>query len=724
MPDSNLSQTLYTTAEAYLSLGYSVIPVWGEADPARPKVAGVEWGLYQRRRPTPSEIHKWFLEDAFGGLAIVTGSISRLAVLDFDTQEGFREFSAQCPDLVERQVIQTRRGYHIYFHLPPHLYLASRKGQGIDLLVDGRYVVARPTCIEGHAYKLIRGGQPKPLTQFDIDSINRFLGNMASVLAPPAPKREFTAFSFDSSGIQQSRRQPQTPLESAYELQSSYRQLIEKGSGRNNALFQVSLKARDNGHSIDMVLAALAHLHVFQPNAPLHHPETPAQRYLEAKRTVQSAFSRPPRLSRQARATDGRQLPNSVREQLFKLSETKVVRVIEGLRLKGIQPGQVFTTNEALDLLKGIVGRDSVYAALKSINEQQPFFQRQNPSPLNPPTPANAATDTKTETTKCFSGRAEKPGISPNHRPAAVYIMPSNDELCLCLGVKSSHSDPIMLEDLATAKQTRQAAHRELIRRRPGIYPRRWLARRLGIGCDTLDTYNREIEGLHARLCFWEQPIYWSNLNAVPDGIDVCGAVLVDETGKRYPAKRKIAAILLGKGRRVIYQRQDANYYWYGDAIPVMSAKGSLQTNRQELEGWQQPMKPIIRSHHLNIQPEPTFTSKTPDRNKPLQRDYHLEIRERHQPGIKLNCRKPLPNERHETLALRVYNTLNKGEGNSVKCISQVTARRLVATYGSQAVEEALILLIKRRNISHPAGFLVSSLKSQAKQANRKSSGI
>ena len=83
MPDSNLSQTLYTTAETYLSLGYSVIPVWGEADPARPKVAGVEWSRYQRRRPTTAEIHKWFLGDTFGGLAIVTGSISRLAVLDF-----------------------------------------------------------------------------------------------------------------------------------------------------------------------------------------------------------------------------------------------------------------------------------------------------------------------------------------------------------------------------------------------------------------------------------------------------------------------------------------------------------------------------------------------------------------------------------------------------------------------------------------------------------------
>ncbi|MEO8613312.1 MAG: bifunctional DNA primase/polymerase, partial [Chloroflexota bacterium] len=576
MPDSNLSQTLFTAAEAYLSLGYSVIPIWGEADPARPKVAVVEWAIFQQRRPTPSEIRQWFSDNPFGGIAIITGRISSLAVLDFDTPEGFRDFSAQYPDLVATHVIQTRRGFHIYFHLPPHLQLSSRKGQGVDLLANGRYVIARPTCIDGHTYKLIRGGQPKTLTAFDIERITRFLDELGGAIATQAPEPQVAAFSFDSEPIQSSYREPQKPVITANDLKGLYQGLLAKGLGRNDTLFQVSLKARDEGWTAEQTSASLTDLHVWQPAAD-HRHETPARRYTEARKTVQSAFSRPARTQKMPAYANQEQIPNSVREHLCKLGQTRTVRVLDGLRLQGITSGMLFTTNQALDLLKGIVGRDSAYAALKSTNSSgQRVFQQHNPSPA-PLTPANAATETQTKSNKCFIGREEKPGISPNHRPATVYIMPSNNDLCDCLGVKRSRSDLLTLDDLATAKQTRMALHRELIRRRPGRYPRRWLARRLGVSCETLDIYNRETEGIHFRPCFWEQAIFWSNLNAIPDGIEIAGAFLQDETGKRYPAKQRIAAVLLGQGRHIIYKRQDVNYYWYenGSTLTTWNQGGS-----------------------------------------------------------------------------------------------------------------------------------------------------
>jgi hypothetical protein len=709
LPDSNLFQTLYTTAEAYLSLGYSVIPVWGKADPTRPKVAGIEWCAYQRRRPTLHELRGWFLASSFSGIAIVTGSISQLVVLDFDTHEGFREFSAQHPDLVATQVIQTRRGYHIYFHLPPHLHLPSRKGQGIDLLAAGRYVVARPTCIDGHVYKLIRGGQPKTLTQFDIDSINRFISNRASDLAIPTPERGFTASSFDSGGIEQSYRQPQTPVEAASDLRSLYRHMIEKGSGRNEALFQVSMKARDEGMAADHVIALLADTHVWQPASQSHRCETPAHRYQETRKTVQSAFSRPPRRRENTAHNDYAQIPNTVREKLFSLGETRTVRLLDGLRLKGIKSGEVFTTAQALELLKGIVGRDSIYTALKALTPSgEAIFKRQNPSPT-PLTPANAAIDTKTETNKCFIGRAKKPVISPNHRPAILYIMPSNDELCLYLGVKPSHSDPITLDDLATAKQTRQAVHRELIRRRPGIYPRRWLARRLGVSCATLDAYNGEIEGLHSRPCFWEQPIYWSNLNAVPDGIEVNGAVLVDQSGKRYPARRNIAARLLGQGKRVVYKRQDANYYWYDDTLPNQDVSPNPHFRWRKAEQVVRTFMPeyipaeisssilFVITANLNVvQPvNPSHTEKE---------------------FLSPDSRMSLENPAQDALYTKVYDVLNKGNLDRSSHISRTTARHLVQFYGTHAVQAALGILRKRQNIRHPVGFFVTVLRSEYKR--------
>ena len=110
-------------------------------------------------------------------------------------------------------------------------------------------------------------------------------------------------------------------------------------------------------------------------------------------------------------------------------------------------------------------------------------------------------------------------------------LMPTNLELCQKLGVKPSGSDPITLDDLATARNTRMAAHREMIKRRPGIYPRRWLAGRVGVCTDTLDTYNRDIP-IGVKHLYLETRLNWSKLSHVPDNIPIDGAFLEDETGK------------------------------------------------------------------------------------------------------------------------------------------------------------------------------------------------
>jgi hypothetical protein len=716
LSDSNLFQTLYDTAEIYISLGYSVIPVWGAASPTRPKVAAVEWSIYQQRRPVLGELREWFLNSNFAGLAIVTGKISRLAVLDFDTPEGFRQFSAQFPDLAERQVIQTRRGYHIYYQIPPHLHLPSRKGQGIDLLADGRYAIARPTGIDGYYYRLFRGGQPKPLTQTDTEHIIRFFDDQTKPRIIPAANPVSKPLLYNEE-----RRSSTDKV--AIDLRRDYRKVLEKGRGRNEALFQTSIQARDAGWSAEQVLTALGDFHVWQPASPSHRPETPAQRYQETRLTVQSAFSRLPRQQKTAQVFHNNEgtIPNTVREQLFKLGETRTVRLLDGLRLKGVHPGNMFTTNQALELLKGIVGRDSIYAALKATApNREAIFKQPSPSPA-PPTPANAAKSPQTENNKCFIGRAQKSGKSPNHRLAAVFIMPSTTELCDSFGVKVSLSDPITLDDLATAKTTRQAAHRDLIRRRPGNYPRRWLARRLGVSCKTLDAYNREIEGLHWRHCFWEQPIFWSNLKSVPDGIEINGAVLVDQTGKRYPAQRSIAAHLLGQGKRIIYKRQDVNYYWYGDLPIGTTAKLDLQLKQREHEAQPAPPREFIRQPRLitvnaNVTIQP-IASVNQAKNNTAQKMgiIHSTPKIPQEPARHVNYQKPLPNQSHEACAIRVYNKLNENISDPANHISQTTARRLVHTYGEQALNHALGLLAKRRNVTRPVGFIITVLKSEAK---------
>ena len=96
-----------------------------------------------------------FLKTVLAGLGIVTGRVSKLVVLDFDSETIFNDFKAQYPDLLETHTVRSAgRGLpHLYFKLPDHLHLDSQKGQGIDLLSDGRYVVAPPTIINDQPYQ-------------------------------------------------------------------------------------------------------------------------------------------------------------------------------------------------------------------------------------------------------------------------------------------------------------------------------------------------------------------------------------------------------------------------------------------------------------------------------------------------------------------------------------------------------------------------------------------
>src|SRR5258707_11605823 len=89
---SNYFQTLLTIAEAYYHLGYSVIPLVGDADPARSKVPAIPWSGFQQHRATLDDHRQWFTQAGFEGLGILTGSISKLVVLDFDSEVLFNDF--------------------------------------------------------------------------------------------------------------------------------------------------------------------------------------------------------------------------------------------------------------------------------------------------------------------------------------------------------------------------------------------------------------------------------------------------------------------------------------------------------------------------------------------------------------------------------------------------------------------------------------------------------
>jgi len=685
---SNYFQTLLSYAEFHFNLGRSVIPLLGDADPSRPKVPAVPWAAFQNFKSSLAEQEQWFSRHHFAGLGIVTGRVSQLVVLDFDSEAIFKDFAAQYPDLLETHTVRSanRQLPHLYFRLPADLYLESHKGQGIDVLSNGRYVVAPPTVINGQAYKISRGGMPKTLTERDIRRIQAFLNaHKAPVPSIPIPPTVKSAANLPY------QEAPETKP-SAYNLQSYYRHLAAQG-GRNEALFRASLYARNTGWTAEETQNCLAVLHSKQLGMNPHKKETELQRHREALKTIRSAYSRPPQMLKTQMPRQYGQVPNSIREALLKQKMTYVLRTYEGLLQKGIQAGQRITNKEAVQCLKGLVGRDSVLKALKAGQGSQLFFS----PPVNPPDTANAvATENALKPlNKCYLLVRKNQYKPQGGRPEHVFRMPSIEDLCAILGVKNSVSDPLEQADLASAHQTRIALHRELIKRRPGQYSCHWLGQRLGVSKRTIRAYNRLIP-IQSRSMFTESSIYWNTIDRLPFDEPLSGAFIITKAGKKYPALRFIASNLLVEGQSIRLKQQMGNFYWYGDHEPILVRKdiehqADLAEERRE----------AFIAQQVQIQPVKEKPLPVPKPTQPLKP----------KPRLPKNLNAPLKNQPAETQAQQLYSALNQ---TNDKQLSLANARRLVLTYEADAITRALDLIKQRQPVSNPVGFMRTVLRSSA----------
>ena len=154
---------LRAAALAYCARGWSVIPI--EPRGKRPLVA---WTEFQQRRATVDEITRWFRRWPDGNVAIVTGEVSGIVVLDVDERHGGALSLAELdielgpiPSTVE--VATGGGGRHLYFRHPGGR-VSNRVGlrPGIDLRGDGGCVVAPPSVHpSGARYAWVLGRSPE-----------------------------------------------------------------------------------------------------------------------------------------------------------------------------------------------------------------------------------------------------------------------------------------------------------------------------------------------------------------------------------------------------------------------------------------------------------------------------------------------------------------------------------------------------------------------------------
>jgi hypothetical protein len=142
-----MKNKLLQAAHWYLEQGYSVIPVGNNKKPI------IQWIDFQQRRPTHDELDIWWAKNPDANVAIITGEISNLFVLDLDTKEAIDHVEELTPDEAMFPIAVTPRGgQHRYFKCEPGIRNLANIVPGVDVRAEGGYVLAPPSILPNGGY--------------------------------------------------------------------------------------------------------------------------------------------------------------------------------------------------------------------------------------------------------------------------------------------------------------------------------------------------------------------------------------------------------------------------------------------------------------------------------------------------------------------------------------------------------------------------------------------
>lgn len=151
-----MATEMYKAAIYYKRRGFSVIPVGKNKKPV------IAWQKYQNEYATDEELKVWFGDNSKNNIAIVTGILSNLSVIDIDDEiEAKPVLDKLIPDSLDIPLSETPSGgKHLYFKCTSiKLCNNTRIVPGADLRANGGYIIAPPST----NYKWICGeGDPLP----------------------------------------------------------------------------------------------------------------------------------------------------------------------------------------------------------------------------------------------------------------------------------------------------------------------------------------------------------------------------------------------------------------------------------------------------------------------------------------------------------------------------------------------------------------------------------
>lgn len=256
------------------------------------------WAALQHTPPTPEQVRTWYACETDKGLAVVTGAVSGLIVLDFDGAEG--EALRQKLGL-PAHVRTGSGGAHTYLQHPgwrvPTLNHKAKKEMGerwpgLDIRADGGYAVIPPSDNASGPYRWeAQPDMPEVLSLSALPAeLREFLGLAQPPQAAPAASSERPRAAQSSSKFESGRDGGRVPADLLIN-----RALSEAGQmGRNNAGFALACQLRDNGYREG---EAAAHMESYVASVPPVNTKGQREAYTlhDARASLREAFSAPAR---------------------------------------------------------------------------------------------------------------------------------------------------------------------------------------------------------------------------------------------------------------------------------------------------------------------------------------------------------------------------------------------------------------------------------------------
>jgi len=146
----NIGCNLVGVAKCYLQGGFSVIPIHQNS-----KTPKIRWKEYTTEHMNQAFVEQFFRDE--DNIAVVTGAISKITVIDVDDKEKFSKFY-EFNRLIDyaKTIVKSPNGFHFWFKYDSQLKTCQVRDFGFDIKSDNALITVPPSRIDSHRYYFLK----------------------------------------------------------------------------------------------------------------------------------------------------------------------------------------------------------------------------------------------------------------------------------------------------------------------------------------------------------------------------------------------------------------------------------------------------------------------------------------------------------------------------------------------------------------------------------------